>query len=141
MQNHREKHPLDMLCTVFGKDRAIGKDVTTEDVLEEVSMNEENVDTQNLGLGDEEAEHSISNASTNVGENNHSGKKRKSSNDRLDAFCETAMIIGSKIEETANTFSRILGVDLDIALKWDKINEELRKLSNLSRIEHHSHCS
>ena len=94
----------------------------------------------NLGLGVEEAEHSISNASTNVEENNHSGKKRKSSTDSLDAFREAAMIIGSKTEETTNTFSRILGVDLDITVKWDKINEELRKLSNLSRIEHHSHC-
>ena len=47
MQNHREKRPLDMLCTVFGKALAMGKEVvTTEGVLEEVSMNEENVDTQ-----------------------------------------------------------------------------------------------
>ena len=130
----------DTLCTVFGKDRATGKEVTAEDVLEELSRNEENVDTQNLGLGVEEAEHSISNASTNDEGNNHSGKKRKSSTDSLDAFREAAMIIGSKIEETTNTFSRILGVDLDITVKWDKINEELRKLSNLSRIEHHSHC-
>ena len=47
------------------------------------------------------------------------------------------MIIGSKIEEATNTFSRVLGVDLDIAVKRDKINEEFRKLSNLSRIECH----
>ena len=47
------------------------------------------------------------------------------------------MIIGSKIEEATNMLSRVLGVDLDIALKKDKINKELRKLSNLSRIECH----
>ncbi|GFY95390.1 hypothetical protein Acr_10g0007750 [Actinidia rufa] len=92
----------DTLCTVFGKDRATGKDVTAEDVLEELSRNEENVDKQNLGLGVgvEEVEHYISNASTNDEGNSHS-------------------------------------VDLDIAVKMGKINEELRKLSNLSRIEYH----
>ena len=116
----------------------MGKEVvTTEGVLEEVSMNEENVDTQNLGLGVEEAEHSISNASTNDEGNSNSGKKRKSSNDSLDACREVEMVIGSKIEEATNKFSRVLGVDLDIAVKRDKINEELWKLSNLSMIERH----
>ncbi|GFZ13079.1 hypothetical protein Acr_23g0014640 [Actinidia rufa] len=92
-----------MLCTVFGKGHATGKNaVTAEDVLEEPSRNEENVDTQNLGLGVEEADHSISNT-----------------------------------EEATNTFTRVLGVDLDIAVKRDKINEELRKLSNFSMIERH----
>ncbi|GMQ05790.1 hypothetical protein CsSME_00050667 [Camellia sinensis var. sinensis] len=58
------------------------------------------------------------------------GKKRKNSSDRLDAFREAVMIIGTKIEEATDKFSRALGVDLDIALKRDKINEELCKLSN-----------
>ncbi|GFZ01773.1 hypothetical protein Acr_15g0003820 [Actinidia rufa] len=61
-----------------------------------------------LSLGVEEAEHSISNVPTDDEGNNHSGKKRKSSNESLDAF-----------------------------LKRDHINEELQKLSNLSRIERH----
>ena len=62
--------------TVFGKDCAIGKYVVTaEDLLEELSRNEENVDT--FGSW------SISNASTNDEGNSHSGKKRKSSNDSL----------------------------------------------------------
>ncbi|KAI7989332.1 hypothetical protein LOK49_LG13G01002 [Camellia lanceoleosa] len=82
----------DMLCIIFKKDRAMGKDaVTTDDVLEE---------------------------------------KRKNSSDRSDAFREAVMIIGTKIEEATDKFSRALGVDLDIALKRDKINEELCKLSN-----------
>ncbi|GFY94211.1 hypothetical protein Acr_09g0006570 [Actinidia rufa] len=85
--------------TVFGKDCAIGKYVVTaEDLLEELSRNEENVDTSGSW--------SISNASTNDEGNSHSGKKRKR-------------------------------VDLDIALKKDKINKELGKLSNLLRIECH----
>ncbi|KAG5526623.1 hypothetical protein RHGRI_032780 [Rhododendron griersonianum] len=42
---------FDMLLTVFGKDRATGKNVVTaEDVLEEESRNEGSFDTENLGI-------------------------------------------------------------------------------------------
>ena len=47
------------------------------------------------------------------------------------------MIICNKIDEATEKFSRAIGVDLDIANKWDKINKELRKLPNLSRAERH----
>ncbi|KAI8548481.1 hypothetical protein RHMOL_Rhmol07G0277000 [Rhododendron molle] len=125
---------FDMLLTVFGKDRATGKNaVTAEDVLEEESRNEGSCDTENLGIGIEEMEHFVS--STNGEESN--GKKRKRSDDSLDAFREAATIIGSKIEEATNKFSQALGVDLAIAKKRDKVNDELRKLSNLSMIQRH----
>ncbi|KAI8567434.1 hypothetical protein RHMOL_Rhmol02G0122000 [Rhododendron molle] len=125
---------FDMLLTVFRKDRATGKNaVTTEDVLEEESRNEGSCDTENLGIGIEEMEHFLS--STNGEESN--GKKRKRSDDSLDAFREAATIIGSKIEEATNKFSQALGVDLAIAKKRDKVNDELRKLSNLSMIQRH----
>ncbi|XP_028096991.1 uncharacterized protein LOC114296855 [Camellia sinensis] len=118
----------DMLCIIFEKDRAMGKDaVTADDVLEEVSRNE-SIDTQNLSV--EEID-TLSNASINNEGNSNQGKKRKNSSDSSDAFREAAMIIGTKIEEATDKFSRALGVDLDIALKRDKINEELSKLSNL----------
>ncbi|KAI8555151.1 hypothetical protein RHMOL_Rhmol05G0152200 [Rhododendron molle] len=65
------------------------------------------------------------------------GKKRKRSDDSLDAFREAATIIGSKIEEATNKFSQALGVDLAIAKKRDKVNDELRKLSNLSMVQRH----
>ncbi|XXG48140.1 hypothetical protein AAC387_Pa02g2663 [Persea americana] len=55
----------------------------------------------------------------------------------MDEFREAAMIIGKKIDEATEKFSRAIGVDLDIANKRDKINEERRKLSNLSRAERH----
>ncbi|KAI8524256.1 hypothetical protein RHMOL_Rhmol13G0136300 [Rhododendron molle] len=64
------------------------------------------------------------------------GKERKRSDDSLDAFREAATIIGSKIEEATNKFSQALGVDLAIA-KRDKVNDELRKLSNLSMVQRH----
>ena len=51
----------------------------------------------------------------------------------MDGFREAAMIIGNKIDEATEKFSRAIGVDLDIANKRDKINQELRKLPNLSR--------
>ncbi|CAL5360079.1 unnamed protein product [Camellia sinensis] len=118
----------DMLCIIFEKDRATGKDaVTADDVLEEVNRNE-SIDTQNLSV--EEID-TLSNASINDEVNSNKGKKRKNSSDSSDAFREAAMIIGTKIEEATDKFSRALGVDLDIALKRDKINEELCKLSNL----------
>ncbi|CAL5442711.1 unnamed protein product [Camellia sinensis] len=83
--------------------------------------------TQNLSV--EEID-TLSNASINDEGNSNKGKKRKNSSDRSDAFREAVMIIGTKIEEATDKFSRALGVDLDIALKRDKINEELCKLSN-----------
>ncbi|KAJ8648755.1 hypothetical protein MRB53_001778 [Persea americana] len=55
----------------------------------------------------------------------------------MDGFQETAMIIGKKIDEATEKFSRAVGVDLDIANKRDKTNEELRKLPNLLRTERH----
>ncbi|CAL5360083.1 unnamed protein product [Camellia sinensis] len=103
----------DMLCIIFEKDRA-------DDVLEEGSRNE-SIDTQNLSV--EEID-TLSNASINDEGNSNQGKKRKNSSDSSDAFREAAMIIGTKIEEATDKFSRALGVDLDIALKRDKINEE-----------------
>ncbi|KAI8559875.1 hypothetical protein RHMOL_Rhmol04G0209500 [Rhododendron molle] len=127
---------FDMLLTVFGKDRATGKNaVTAEDVLEEESRNEGSCDTENLGIGIEEMEHFLS--STNGEETNSNGKKRKRSDDSLDAFCEAATIIGSKIEEATNKFSQALGVDLAIAKKRDKVNDELQKHSNPSMIQRH----
>ncbi|KAH7865112.1 hypothetical protein Vadar_002406 [Vaccinium darrowii] len=125
---------FDMLLTVFGKDRATGKNaVTAEDVLEEESRNEGSCDTENLGIGIEEMEHFL----LNKEESTSQGKKRKRVDDSLDAFREAAMIIGSKIEEATEKFSEALGVDLATAKKRDKINEELLKLSNLSMIERH----
>ncbi|KAJ8636606.1 hypothetical protein MRB53_010873 [Persea americana] len=47
------------------------------------------------------------------------------------------MIIGNQIDEATKKISGAIGVDLDIANKRDKINEELRKLPNLSRAERH----
>ncbi|KAF7143945.1 hypothetical protein RHSIM_Rhsim05G0015700 [Rhododendron simsii] len=127
---------FEMLLTVFGKDRATGKNaVTAEDVLEEESRNEGSCDTENLGIGIEEMEHFLS--STNGEESNSNGKKRKRNDDSLDAFREAATIIGSKIEEATNKFSQALGVDLAIAKMRDKVNDELRKLSNLSMIQRH----
>ncbi|KAI7989838.1 hypothetical protein LOK49_LG13G01157 [Camellia lanceoleosa] len=121
-----------MLCIIFEKDRATGKDaVTADDVLEEVSRNE-SIDTQNLSV---EESDTLSNASINDEGNSNKGKKRKNSSESSDAFREAAMIISTKIEEATDKFSRALGVDLDIALKRDKINEELCKLSNLWRVE------
>ncbi|CAL5360077.1 unnamed protein product [Camellia sinensis] len=118
----------DMLCIIFEKDRATGKDaVTADDVLEEGSRNE-SIDTQNLSV--EEID-TFSNASINDEGNSNKGKKRKNSSDSSDAFREAAMIIGTKIEEATDKFGRALGVNLDVALKRDKINEELCKLSNL----------
>ncbi|GMQ05442.1 hypothetical protein CsSME_00050464 [Camellia sinensis var. sinensis] len=118
----------DMLCIIFEKDRAMGKDaVTADDVLEEVSRNE-SIDTQNLSVGEIDT---LSNASINDEGNSNKGNERKNSRESSDAFREAAIIIGTKIEEATNKFSRALGVDLDIALKRDKINEELRRLSNL----------
>ncbi|CAL5437453.1 unnamed protein product [Camellia sinensis] len=118
----------DMLCIIFEKDRATGKDaVTADDVLEEGSRNE-SIDTQNLSV--EEID-TLSNASINDEGNSNKGKKRKNSSDSSDAFREAAMIIGTKIEEATDKFGRALGVDLDVALKRDKMNEELCKLSNL----------
>ena len=52
-------------CFALSLGRFVQQEITAEDVLEELSRNKENVHTQNLGLSVEEAEHSISNASTN----------------------------------------------------------------------------
>ncbi|KAH7835296.1 hypothetical protein Vadar_024838 [Vaccinium darrowii] len=125
---------FDMLLTVFGKDRATGKNVVTaEDVLEEESRNEGSCDTENLGIGIEEMEHFL----LNKEESTSQGKKRKRVDDSLDVFREAAMIIGSKIEEATEKFSEALGVDLATSKKRNKINEELLKLSNLSMIQRH----
>ncbi|KAH7854695.1 hypothetical protein Vadar_016879 [Vaccinium darrowii] len=124
----------DMLLTIFGKDRATGKNaVTAEDVLEEESRNEGSCDTENLGISTEEMKH----FSLNKEESTSQGKKRKRADDSLDPFREAAMIIGSKIEEATEKFSEALGVNLATAKKRDKINEELPKLSNLSMIQRH----
>ncbi|KAJ8649603.1 hypothetical protein MRB53_002626 [Persea americana] len=64
------------------------------------------------------------------------GKERRST-DNMDGFREAAMIIGNKIDEAIEKFSRVIGVDLDITNKMDKINEELRKLPKFSRAERH----
>lgn len=85
-----------MLCIIFEKDRATGKDaVTADDVLEEGSRND-SIDTQNLSF--EEID-TLSNASINNEGNSNKGKKRKNSSDSSDAFREAAMLIGAKIEE------------------------------------------
>ncbi|XXG42498.1 hypothetical protein AAC387_Pa01g2766 [Persea americana] len=92
----------EMFSTVSGKNCAIGKGAaTTEDVLDELTRNKENEDTIK-------------------------GKERRST-DNMDGFREAAMIIGNKIDEAIEKFSRVIGVDLDITNKMDKINEELRK--------------
>ncbi|KAJ8644869.1 hypothetical protein MRB53_006617 [Persea americana] len=126
-----------MFCSIFGKDRATGKGVATaEDVLDELARTEENEDTQNLGMDFVEMEHYTSTASTNI-EGTSQKRKRRRSTDDMDEFREAAMIIGKKIDEATEKFSLAIGVDLDIANKMDKINEERRKLSNLSRAERH----
>ncbi|RWR94855.1 putative myb/SANT-like domain-containing protein [Cinnamomum micranthum f. kanehirae] len=128
----------EMLCTIFGKDRATGKGAaTTEDVLNEVTRNEEYEDSQDLGMDFEIVERNVSTPSTNSERTSQTGK-RKRSTDNMDGFREAAMIIGNKIDEATEKFSRAIGVDLDIANKRDKINEELRNhCGNLERAERH----
>ncbi|CAL5360073.1 unnamed protein product [Camellia sinensis] len=96
---------LHMLCIIFEKDRATGKDaVTADDVLEKVSRNE-SIDTQNSSV---EKIDTLSNASINDEGNSNKGKKRKNSSESSDAFREAAMIISTKIEEATDKFSRAL---------------------------------
>ncbi|KAJ8636607.1 hypothetical protein MRB53_010874 [Persea americana] len=70
----------EMFCTVFGKDRATAKGVaTTEDVLDELTGNEENEDFV-------EMEHYTSTASTNNERTSQKGKRRRRSTDSMDGF-------------------------------------------------------
>ncbi|KAJ8617858.1 hypothetical protein MRB53_014044 [Persea americana] len=95
----------EMFCTIFGKDCATGKGAaTTEDVLDELTRTEENVDTQNLAMDFVEMEHYSSTASTNNEGTNKKGKTRRST-DNMDGFQEAAMIITNKIDEATEKFS------------------------------------
>ncbi|XXG54439.1 hypothetical protein AAC387_Pa03g2315 [Persea americana] len=70
----------EMFCTVFGKDRATAKGAaTTEDVLDELTGNEENEDFV-------EMEHYTSTASTNNERTSQKGKRRRRSTDSMDGF-------------------------------------------------------
>lgn len=128
----------EMLCTIFGKDRATGKGAaTTEDVLDEVTRNEEYEDSQDLDIDFVEVECYVFTPSTDSEGTSQKGQRRRSTNN-MDGFREAAMIIGNKIDEATEKFSRAIGVDLDIAKKRDKINEELcSHYGNLEMAERH----
>ncbi|KAL8476256.1 hypothetical protein ACS0TY_028792 [Phlomoides rotata] len=136
----------DDLLIVFGKDRSTGaNDDGPADMEEEIQREENNNEEINnveatMGNGLEDFDDSFSPLQSPRNEAVHKQKKRRNSasSDNLTMMSdikEAASIIGSEIAAASQVLCKAIGVDAEISEKQQKIDSEIRKITNLSTAE------